>query len=205
MSEITRLPQPPRAPAPTEVASLNEVPPSTDASPMTSRVPHIATEPRADPNGAGAAEPLAALNPAVTTKSPPAALILNVALQRIAAICLVALFFLCLLWEIWLAPLRPGGTLLFLKALPLAFALRGTLRGSLYTIQWASMLVLLYLMEGVVRVMSDPPGPSIAMAWIEIVLATGFFFSSVFYVRPAKQVAKALQKSEKKKAEKNKL
>ena len=122
---------------------------------------------------------------------------LNVALQRSATLSLFGLFFLCLLWEIWLAPLKPGGTLLFLKALPLAFAMRGVLRGSLYTIQWASMLVLLYLMEGVVRVMSDPPGPSIMLAWIEIVLATIFFFSSIFYVRPAKRVAKALQKAEK--------
>lgn len=122
---------------------------------------------------------------------------LNVALQRSAVLSLFGLFFLCLLWEIWLAPLKPGGTLLFLKALPLAFAMRGVVRGSLYTIQWASMLVLLYLMEGVVRVMSDPPGPSIMLAWVEIALATIFFFSSIFYVRPAKRVAKALQKAEK--------
>ena len=107
------------------------------------------------------------------------------------------MFALCLLWETWLAPLRPGGTLLFLKALPLAFAIRGVVQGSLYTIQWASMLVLLYLMEGVVRVVSDPPGPSIALAWLEIVLATIFFFCSVFYVRPAKQIVKAAQKAEK--------
>ncbi|MEI8402106.1 MAG: DUF2069 domain-containing protein [Alcaligenaceae bacterium] len=131
------------------------------------------------------------------TPSPQSPAVLNVALQRSASLSLVGLFVLCLLWEIWLAPLKPGGTLLFLKALPLAFALRGVLRGSLYTIQWASMLVLLYLMEGVVRAMSDPPGPSITLAWIEIVLATVFFFSSIFYVRPAKRVAKALQKAEK--------
>ena len=129
--------------------------------------------------------------------SPQSPVLLNVALQRSASLSLFGLFFLCLLWEIWLAPLKPGGTLLFLKALPLAFAVRGVLRGSLYTIQWASMLVLLYLMEGVVRVMSDPPGPSITLAWIEIVLAAVFFFSSIFYVRPAKRVAKALKKVEK--------
>lgn len=122
---------------------------------------------------------------------------LNVALQRAASLSLLALFALCLLWETWLAPLRPGGTLLFLKALPLAFAIRGVVQGSLYTIQWASMLVLLYLMEGVVRVVSDPPGPSILLAWFEIVLATIFFFCSVFYVRPAKQIVKAAQKAEK--------
>ena len=106
---------------------------------------------------------------------------------------LIALFILCVLWEIWLAPLRAGGTLLFLKALPLACAFRGVSKGSLYTIQWASMLVLLYLMEGVVRVMSDPPGPSIAMAWMEIVLSSIFFFAALFYVRPAKRFAKQLK------------
>jgi uncharacterized membrane protein len=132
-----------------------------------------------------------------TNHPPQSPAVLNVALQRSAALSLFGLFFLCLLWEIWLAPLKPGGTLLFLKALPLAFAMRGVVRGSLYTIQWASMLVLLYLMEGVVRVMSDPPGPSIMLAWVEIALATIFFFSSIFYVRPAKRVAKALQKAEK--------
>ncbi len=73
--------------------------------------------------------------------SSQSTVVLNVALQRSAAVSLFGLFFLCLLWEIWLAPLRPGGTLLFLKALPLAFAMRGVLRGSLYTIQWASMLI----------------------------------------------------------------
>jgi uncharacterized membrane protein len=118
---------------------------------------------------------------------------LNVALQRTAMFSLIALFILCVLWEIWLAPLRAGGTLLFLKALPLACAFRGVSKGSLYTIQWASMLVLLYLMEGVVRVMSDPPGPSIAMAWMEIVLSSIFFFAALFYVRPAKRFAKQLK------------
>jgi uncharacterized membrane protein len=128
----------------------------------------------------------------LNAKQPPS---LNVALQRGAIASLLALLLWCMVWEIWFAPLRPGGTLLFLKALPLAFAVRGVARGSLYTIQWASMLVLLYLMEGVVRVMSDPPGPSISAAWIEIVLASVFFFCSIFYVRPAKRAA-ALAKKE---------
>ncbi len=120
---------------------------------------------------------------------------LNVALQRVAIVSLIALLLWCVVWEIWFAPLRPGGTLLFLKALPLAFAVRGVARGSLYTIQWASMLVLLYLMEGVVRVMSDPPGPSISAAWVEVVLSSIFFFCSIFYVRPAKRAAKAAKKN----------
>jgi len=115
-------------------------------------------------------------------------------LHRIAIISLMGLILLCVLWEVWLAPLKPGGSLLFLKALPLAFAVRGVAKGSVYTMQWSSMLVLLYLMEGVVRVMSDPPGPSILMAWLEILLSTVFFLSAIFYVRPAKRAFKARAK-----------
>ena len=120
--------------------------------------------------------------------------VLSLSLQRTALVSLLGLMVLCVLWETWLAPLRPGGTLLFLKALPLAFAVRGVARGSLYTVQWASMLVLLYLMEGVVRVMSDPPGPSILLAWFEIVLASVFFTASLLYVHPAKRAAKLAKK-----------
>lgn len=129
----------------------------------------------------------------ISPETVPTQPTLNVALQRTAMLSLLALFVLCILWETWLAPLRAGGTLLFLKALPLAFAFRGVSRGSLYTIQWTSMLVLLYLMEGVVRVMSDPPGLSIVMAWIEIVLSSIFFLAALFYVRPAKRFAKHLK------------
>jgi uncharacterized membrane protein len=100
------------------------------------------------------------------------------------------LFLLCIAWELFLAPLRPQGSLLFLKALPLAFAFRGVAKGSTYTMQWAAMLVLLYLMEGVMRVMSDPPGLGIWLAWFEIILSLMFFLCAIFYVRPAKQAAK---------------
>ncbi|MEI2414874.1 DUF2069 domain-containing protein [Orrella sp. JC864] len=115
---------------------------------------------------------------------------LNPALRRLATGSLLALLLLCVAWETVLAPVRPGGSWLLLKALPLAFPLRGVARGSVYTMQWASMLVLLYLMEGVVRAMSDPPGLSVALAWLEIVLSLVFFFSAIFYVRPAKQAAR---------------
>ena len=52
------------------------------------------------------------------------------------------------------------------------------------------MLSLLYLMEGVVRAMSDPAPLSVAMAWGEILLSTVFFVSAIFYVRPAKRAAR---------------
>lgn len=116
---------------------------------------------------------------------------LNPHFRRLASVALLALILLCVAWETVLAPIRPGGSWLFLKALPLAFALRGVLRGNLYTYQWASMLVLLYLMEGVVRAMSDPAPLSAGLAGIEIVLSLVFFLAAILYVRPAKRAARA--------------
>ncbi|PRY96602.1 putative membrane protein [Jezberella montanilacus] len=121
-------------------------------------------------------------------------LFLSNQLRRVCWVCLLALILLSVLWETWLAPIKPGGSLLFLKALPLAFAVRGVIAGRLYTVQWASMLILLYLMEGVVRLMSDPPGPSVLLAGIEIFLSTVFFFCAIFYVYPAKKLAKSESK-----------
>ena len=65
-----------------------------------------------------------------------------------AGASLVLLLLLCLAWELWLAPLSPGGTLLALKAAPLALPLGGILSGRRYTYQWSSLLILGYLAEG---------------------------------------------------------
>lgn len=116
---------------------------------------------------------------------------LNPRLRLAASVSLFALIVLCVTWETVVAPLRPGGSWMLLKALPLVLPLRGIVRGNLYTYQWASMLSLLYLMEGVVRAMSDPAPLSALMAWGEILLSTLFFVSAIFYVRPAKRAARS--------------
>lgn len=103
-------------------------------------------------------------------------------LQLGAVISLVALIFLCLLWETLLAPLKPSGSLLILKALPLLLPLFGILRGKFYTYQWASMLILLYFTEGTVRAWSDH-GISAKLATIEICLSIIFFICAIFYAR----------------------
>ena len=59
----------------------------------------------------------------------------------VAIASLLALVALCLAWELWLAPLRPGGSWLALKALPLLAPLFGLLRGRRYTHQWATLLI----------------------------------------------------------------
>ncbi|KPK32804.1 MAG: hypothetical protein AMJ66_06310 [Betaproteobacteria bacterium SG8_40] len=103
-------------------------------------------------------------------------------LYLIANGSLLLLIALCIGWELFLAPLRPGGSWLVLKALPLLAPLPGLLVAKRYTCQWASLLSLAYFIEGVVRAYSDSP-PSSYLAAIEIVLATALFFSLIFLAR----------------------
>jgi uncharacterized membrane protein len=110
-----------------------------------------------------------------------------------AAAALVALIALAVAWEWRLAPLRPGGSALVLKALPLLFALPGVWRRRLYTLQWASMLILLYFAEGVVRGWSDR-GLSARLGWLQAVLAVIFFVCTLTYVAPFKRAAKQAAK-----------
>jgi len=104
------------------------------------------------------------------------------ALRTVAVSSLAALILLCLAWELWLAPLRPGGSLLALKALPLALPLAGILGGKRYTYQWSSMLILVYLAEGVTRAWSER-GTSQLLASMEILLSLLFFAAAVSYAR----------------------
>ena len=101
---------------------------------------------------------------------------------------LIGLLVLCLAWELWLAPLRPGGSLLALKAAPLALPLGGILAGRRYTYQWSSMLILAYFAEGVVRAWSER-GLSQALAGGEIVLSLAFFASAVAVARLTRAAA----------------
>jgi uncharacterized membrane protein len=99
-----------------------------------------------------------------------------------ACASLVALIFLCLAWELWLAPLRPGGSWLVLKVLPLLCALMGVLRGRRYTLQWSSMLILAYFTEGTVRAWSEA-GLSRGLALAEVFLSLVFFTAALVYAR----------------------
>lgn len=99
-----------------------------------------------------------------------------------ASASLIALIFLCLAWELWLAPLRPGGSALVLKTLPLLAPLRGILHGRVYTYRWATLMIWLYFTEGVMRAMTEP-APAETLAMIEIGLALIFFLNTAFFVR----------------------
>lgn len=103
-------------------------------------------------------------------------------LQLGASISLIALILLALAWETVLAPFKPGGSMLMLKAVPLLLPLFGILRGKRYTYKWASMFILLYFTEGIVRAWSDS-GMSAQLALIEILLSVVFFGCAIFYAR----------------------
>ncbi len=103
-------------------------------------------------------------------------------LQFVASASLIALILLGLAWELWLAPLRPGGSWLVLKVLPLLVPLFGILRGKLYTYRWFTLLIWLYFTEGVVRVWSET-GVSAWLAGIEVALSLQLFAAAVLYVR----------------------
>ncbi|MBI2771547.1 MAG: DUF2069 domain-containing protein [Burkholderiales bacterium] len=107
----------------------------------------------------------------------------TVALARVLAVgSLLGLIVLGVAWELWLAPVRNGGSWLALKVLPLCFPLAGLLRQRMYTYRWVSLLVWLYFTEGVVRAWSDrAPGRWLAM--VEILLCVVLFAACVLHVR----------------------
>jgi uncharacterized membrane protein len=107
-------------------------------------------------------------------------------LQLGASVSLIALILLCLLWESVLAPLKPSGSLLILKALPLLLPLFGILKGRRYTYQWSSMFILFYFTEGAVRAWTDT-GLSAKLALLEVLLSLIFFTCAIYYAKLTRQ------------------
>lgn len=119
-----------------------------------------------------------AQNPALP--KPPSS---SVALTRFLSVSsLLGLIVLGLAWELVLAPVRPGGSLLALKVLPLCLPLIGLLKNRMYTHRWVTLMVWFYFTEGVVRAYSDRP-PSNYLAMIEIALCLSLFASSALHIR----------------------
>ena len=113
----------------------------------------------------------------------------GVMLLRIALGAILGLIALCVAWELVLAPLRPGGSWLVLKVLPLLLVLRGVLRADNYTLQWSTLLVWIYFTEGIVRAASDS-GLSAQLALIELMLSIAYFLAAAFYLRPLKKLSR---------------
>lgn len=132
--------------------------------------------------------------PQLPTTSPTITPPEHLLLTRIAAVgSLIGLIVLGLLWELWLAPIRPGGSLLVLKVLPLCIPLAGLLKNRMFTYRWVSLFVWLYFIEGVVRAWGDK-APSNYLAMIEVVLCVVLFTACALHVRMRLMAAKNAQK-----------
>ena len=116
--------------------------------------------------------------------SPSSAATARVALtRRLAVASLVAMIVVGLAWELWLAPLREGGSWWAIKVLPLALPVAGLLKHRMYTYRWVSLLVWLYFTEGVVRATSGESGMSTLMALLQTLLCISLFVACALHVR----------------------
>jgi uncharacterized membrane protein len=107
----------------------------------------------------------------------------NVELTRWFAVgAVLGLIALGLAWELWLAPLRPGGSWLVLKVLPLCLPLPGLLKRRLYTYRWLSLVLWLYFAEGVVRAYGDR-APGNYLALVQVLLCVTLFAACALHVR----------------------
>lgn len=100
--------------------------------------------------------------------------------RALALALLATLVVLCVGWEWAWAPTGRGT--LALKALPLLFAFPGLLRWRLYTYRWLSLLVWLYVAEGLVRAGGERPAGAV-LAGMEVALSIALFAACVAHIR----------------------
>ncbi|MDP3699273.1 MAG: DUF2069 domain-containing protein [Hylemonella sp.] len=110
--------------------------------------------------------------------------------RQLAVASLLGLIVLGLAWELWLAPLRPGGSWLALKVLPLCLPLAGLLKNRMYTYRWLSLLLWFYFTEGVVRATTEP-APGAWLAALEVLLSLTLFAACVMHIRLRQKAARA--------------
>lgn len=110
----------------------------------------------------------------------------------IASAATLDLIILCVAWEWFVSPLRPGGSWLILKAVPLIVMFPGIWRAKVYTMQWGTMLILIYTTEALVRISES--GWNFWLALLELVFSVTIFISLLLYLKPIKAEAKAKAK-----------
>jgi uncharacterized membrane protein len=111
------------------------------------------------------------------------------ATRWVAVASVLGLIVLGLAWELWLAPLRPGGSFWAIKVLPLCLAFPGLLKRRMYTYRWTSLLVWLYFLEGAVRATSER-GRAVPLASLEVLLSLALFVACALHVRLRLRTAK---------------
>lgn len=111
------------------------------------------------------------------------------ALRAASVLLLLALIALDLAWELWLAP--TGQKTLVIKVLPLVLPLAGLLKHRLYTYRWLSLMLWLYVAEGLVRANGGEAGWGPKLAWGQVALCALLFTTCGLYVRARLKAGKA--------------
>lgn len=107
----------------------------------------------------------------------------------VTSVSLILLILLSLSWELWIAPLREGGSWLALKALPLCLPLTGILKKRIYTYQYSSMLILIYFAEACMR-LADTTVASQICAAVSVLLCIAFFLGCLAFIKQQKHTSK---------------
>ena len=102
--------------------------------------------------------------------------------RLLSLMLLAGLVLMGLAWELWLAPLRPGGSWWALKVLPLCTAWIGLTKYRMYTYRWLSLLIWLYVAEGLVRATTET-GWSQFLALLQVILSVLLFTISALHIR----------------------
>ncbi len=106
--------------------------------------------------------------------------------HRATVAALFALTLTEFLWETLLAPLRPGGSWLALKALPLAILCIALARGSREARKAASLILPIYFGEAILRAVSES-GRHALVAGMAAVLALAAFATLLLSFRRARE------------------
>jgi uncharacterized membrane protein len=105
--------------------------------------------------------------------------------RRATVALLAALALLEIFWEMWLAPIKPGGSWMVLKALPLIALWPGVARGGTRALQWTLLLLPWYFAEALVRAFSESGRHALCAATAAL-LALATIGCGLGYVRLAK-------------------
>jgi len=109
-------------------------------------------------------------------------------LLQLALTCYLLLIVLTIAWEGWLTPKSSPIFWLSVKIVPLLWLLPGILRYRARSLVVASLLMLLYLTEGLVLLWSEratgfAAGSNLPWALAETVLSAAFIFCATYAVR----------------------
>lgn len=109
-------------------------------------------------------------------------------LSTVLAIALIALG---IAWELMLDPIRPGGSWLALKVVPLVIGLNGLRQGRIYTFKWMSLAIWIYVGEALVRIVGLTASERL-LAWNSLFLSVGLAITVLAGARAQIRIKKRL-------------